>query len=202
MLFVQFLTIFMALCYVDPNQEIGYFYGNILVDEFSDLLSVSVYDQVQSDLGNYLLGVPRFIAQTRFRMFIKVTEFDATIMQQYGGSLARSKIGAYTMQNADYNYPVQFITYGSQTSDSYSLLVTELPNPTSILFEECALIFENTRVWSVNPQANDPVAYTYATDIIFQPSEGVKLSVFITYAGFFNSDPTGGSQVDLLYLNF
>jgi len=192
----------MTLCYARLSGSTGPVYGRIVVSDVADLLAVSPYDIIQQDLSSNLDVQAHWFCQIVCRFYFRVTDFDPNYINQFGGSLARFKFGGYTMQNADCNYPIEFLTYTQQTSKRYVSLITELEKPVDPVFEDCVAVDSTSRLIGVTTPYPSYATHDYVTDIIIQPAETVTMDVLCVYSGNVNINADQFTSEDIIYLNF
>jgi len=192
----------MTLCYARPSGATGPCYGRIVVPDIASVTAVSPYDIIQQDLSTNLSVTSYWFCQTVFRFFFRVTDFDPLVVSQTGGALARYKFGAYTVQNADCNYPVEFLNYVQQTSSRYITLITNLDKPVDPVFEDCSTVDSTSRLIGTNTPYPSYAHHDYVTDIIVQPAPSVTLDLLCIYSGNFNLNANQFTSENIIYLNF
>lgn len=195
----------MALCYTaNPSSNVYRFAGS-LVNTTDTALFIDFYNLIKADLASLIpSGDNSWAAYLSLRCFLKSSVAAGYDPPVFEGAIPRYKIGRYTFINSEFAQPVGFIQYVKEQTPVNWLIITDQDKPEEFDFVECSTVITN-RLF-VSPSDNYQGVWgnmwSYATDVLIDPTLGWETEVLTLYSGLLTLDLYSFGTTAFLSLNY
>lgn len=161
--------------------------------------STPVQETIKADIADLVTISAVDICIAAWRLYVRAVTIDEGVVPEFGGVPTRYKLGSYNAANADAIYPVTYLNYVKQISESYVCVFGTPDAPLDIPIVTPSLNSSTATILGVNTPASG-LLYNYATDLFIDPAVGVELDALVSYQASYTGEVlNSGTDTLVLY---